>query len=92
MCCNQIIFFKCSSRLLEDQFYSYTVCRLLKVVVVVGGTPYNGLLGDSGTFFRYQVYEKVGNSRGSLIDKMFRKDSRSSLAIPFLKDRIVLYE
>ena len=43
---------------------------------MVGGTPYNGLLGDSGTFFRYQVYEKVGNSRGSLIDKMFRKDSR----------------
>lgn len=56
------LFFKHSSRLLENQFYSHTVCRLLKGggrvlhIMVIRGQY-------SGTFFRHQVYERVGNSR-----------------------------
>lgn len=80
------LFFKHSSRLLENQFYSHTVCRLH--IMVIRGQY-------SGTFFRHQVYERVGNSRvvvyearkgrkmyylsilkGLLNGKMFRKDAR----------------
>ena len=37
-----------------------------------GGTPYNGLYGEapkSGTFFRLQVYKRVGISRAEVYER-----------------------
>ena len=38
-----------------------------------GGTPYNGLYGEAppkrGTFFRLQVYKRVGISRAEVYEK-----------------------
>ena len=40
----------------------------------VGGTPYNGLYGESpperGTFFTLQVYERVGISRVEVYERV----------------------
>ena len=39
-----------------------------------GGTPYNGLYGEApperGTFFRLQVYERVGISRAEVSERV----------------------
>ena len=39
-----------------------------------GGTPYNGLYGDApperGTFFRLEVYERVGISRVEVYERV----------------------
>jgi len=39
-----------------------------------GGTPYNGLYGEAppemGTFFRLQVYKRVGISRAEVYEKV----------------------
>jgi len=39
-----------------------------------GGTPYNGIYGEAlperGTFFRLQVYERVGISRAEVYERV----------------------
>ena len=41
-----------------------------------GGTPYNGLYGEDppkrGTFFRLQVYERVGISRPEVYERVMK--------------------
>ena len=45
-----------------------------------GGTPYNGLYGEAppegGTFFRFQVYERVGISRVEVDGEVRKCDIR----------------
>ena len=47
---------------------------------VPGGTPYNGLYGEAppegGTFFRFQVYERVGISRAEVHVRVRKSDIR----------------
>jgi len=46
----------------------------MKALKARGGTPYNGLYGEApperGTFFRLQVYERVGISRVEVYERV----------------------
>ena len=48
--------------------------EMLEYVFCPGGTPYNGLYGEApperGTFFRLQVYKKVGISRVEVYERV----------------------
>ena len=54
-----------------------------------GGTPYNGLYGEaaleSGTFFRLQVYERVGISRAEVYESVGNLSAFRYLKGPLIK-------
>ena len=67
------------SRALIDKYILETVLRRGTMLVQCpgGGTPYNGLYGEApperGTFFRFQVYKRVGISQ----DEVYKRVGKS---------------
>ena len=64
-----------------DKVDSSLRVRLLTVSVAQGSTPYNGLYGEAphkrGTFFRLQVYERVG----TLLVEVYKRVGKSVISV-----------